>query len=456
MTADRPPDPAPMDTARPLPAVPGGLPLIGHTLPFLRGPGEFLLRHHAALGEAITFTILGTKVASFCSPHLNAAVLGHDDSELNRQYMQARLIPVFGEGHLFDDPPELIAWHKKVTRSVLRREAMARHVTTMYEQVERYTADWGRRGEVDIVTAAREVTALVTAHCLIGPRYGRAMGSALPDLLGRLESALYLSFAVAPGAPMPAYRRRDRARATLTRTIKDIAPEDRPRGLDHGLFETIVGTPRPDGTTTDADAAAAIAMGLLFGGYATTSVHTAWTGILLLQHPRWLPVVRAEQDALFAEPTTPTLQTLHEMDWLGYCLLEAERLHPPAHSILRTAARDVNIGGHLVPRGRMVIVSPAASHRLPQVFRDPHRYDLDRYARHAEHRATPAPLIGFSGGRHPCLGMTFAQQSVKVFWSALLRDFDLELVDTDVRPARLSLFNPPRQPCLLRYHRRKP
>ncbi len=462
MTGDRPPDsPGPgtdtsTDTARELPAVPGGLPLIGHAVPFLRDPGKFLLRHHAVLGEALAFTVLGTKMASFCSPRLNAAVLGHDDGELNRRYLHTRLTPVFGEGHVLDDPPELITWQKKIARPVLRREAMARHVPTMYEQAERYTADWGPRGEVDLVTAACEVTALFAAHCLVGPRFGRAMGPALPALLDQLESALYVSMAIRPGVPLPVYRRRDRARTTLARAIQDIGPGDRPVGCEQGLFETITGTPRPDGTTPDAAAAAAIVMSLLFGGYATTAVQGAWTGALLLQNPRWLPVVRAEQDTLFDETPTPTLQLLNAMDRLGHCLLEAERLRPSARGILRTATRDVNIGGHLVPRGHTVLISPAASHRLPQVFRDPDRYDLDRYARRAEHRATPSPLIGFGGGHHPCLGMSFAQQAIKVFWSVLLRDFDLELVDPDVRPVRLALIAPPRQPCLLRYRRRKP
>ncbi|MEV4742007.1 cytochrome P450 [Streptomyces sp. NPDC049555] len=449
------PDPAP-DTARELPAVPGGLPLIGHAVPFLRDPGAFLLRHHAALGEALTFSVLGIDVASLCSPQLNAAVLGHDDTELTRRYTHTRLDLVFGEGHVLDDPPELIAWHRRVARPVLRREAMAQHVTTMYELAERYTARWGPRGEADLVTTAREVTALFATHCLVGPRFGRAMGSSLPALLDRLESAFHVSLAISPRAPLPVHRRRDRARDTLTRAIKDIAPTDRPAGVDRGLFETITGTPRPDGTAPDPNTAAAIVISLLFGGYATTAAQAAWTGALLLQHPRWVPVVRAEQDALFAQEAAPTLHLLTRMERLGHCLMEAERLRPSARGILRTAARDVTIGGHLVPRGHMVIVSPAASHRLPQVFRDPDRYDLDRYAGRAEHRGTPSPLIGFGGGHHPCLGMSFAQQAMKVLWSVLLRDFDLELADPDVRPVRLGLITPPRRPCLLRYRRRKP
>ncbi|MGW2369873.1 cytochrome P450 [Streptomyces sp. NPDC001667] len=443
-------------TARELPVVPGGLPMLGHAIAFIRDPGTFLLRHHAALGEALTFTALGMKVASFSGPQLNAAVLGQDDNTLNRRFIHDRLTPAFGEGHIFDDPPELIAWQKKVMRTVLRREAMAQHVTTMYEQAERYTADWGPHGEVDLVTAVHEMIALFAAHCLVGPRFGRAMGPALPALLDPLVPAVFMSFAIHSRAPLPAYRRRNRARTALSRALKDIAPGDRPHGAEHGLFETITSTPRPDGTTPDANTAAAILTGQLFGGYVNPSAQAAWSGVLLLQHPRWLAVVRDEQGALFDQTSVPTPQLLDKMVWLDRCLLEGERLRPSARGILRTAVRDVNIGGHLVPRGHMVLVSPAASHRLPHVFRDPHSYDLDRYARRAEHRATPSPLIGFGGGRHPCLGMAFAQQGMKVLWSVLLRDFDLELVTTDVRPVSPALIAPPRRPCLVRYHRRKP
>ncbi|HLH31011.1 MAG TPA: cytochrome P450, partial [Terriglobia bacterium] len=63
-------------------------------------------------------------------------------------------------------------------------------------------------------------------------------------------------------------------------------------------------------------------------------------------------------------------------------------------------------------------------------------------------------LIGFGGGRHRCIGLTFAQQQVKVIWSVLLQRFDVELVKQEHEPDYTTFVIGPRRPCLIRYRRR--
>ena len=79
----------------------------------------------------------------------------------------------------------------------------------------------------------------------------------------------------------------------------------------------------------------------------------------------------------------------------------------------------------MVPAGELALVSPALSHRLPEVFRDADRYDPDRFGpARQEDRVAKYSLIAFGGGRHRCIGSTFAYQQIKVIWSALLQRFD--------------------------------
>ena len=97
-------------------------------------------------------------------------------------------------------------------------------------------------------------------------------------------------------------------------------------------------------------------------------------------------------------------------------------MHPPLVMLMRKVLRDFEHGGHVVPAGELALVSPALAHRLPDVFRDPDRYDPDRFGpgRQGE-RATRYSLIAFGGGRHGCMGSTFAYQQIKMIWSILLR-----------------------------------
>ncbi|MCC3769591.1 cytochrome P450 [Streptomyces sp. UNOC14_S4] len=442
------------EAARELPRVPGGRPLIGHAVPFLRDLVGFLLRQHLALGEALTFRVAGTEVASFCGPRVNAAVLNRSHEDLDRRALGRRLGIVFGPRVAFDAPEDVMAAQNRRLLPALQREAMGHHAVTMARVAERYTADWGAHGTVDLVTAVREMTALMTTHCLIGPGFGQAVGVRVPALLGHLETALMVSFAIDPRAPLPCYRRRDRARETLRHAIKELAPGDRPSGFPHSPFDVLTGKAPSEEPALDADDAADLVIAWLYAANETTAVYGAWTGALLLQHPEWLPVLVEEQEELFTDSPSASPRLLHRMHRLGHCMLEAERLHPSAVVIPRTAARDLVIEGYAVPRGHLVLLCPAASHRLPHLFRDPERYDPDRYLPgREEHHGTPSPLIGFSGGRAPCLGMSFAQMAVKSLWSVVLRTFDLELVDPGIRVARRS-FMPPRQPCLVRYRRR--
>lgn len=109
-----------------------------------------------------------------------------------------------------------------------------------------------------------------------------------------------------------------------------------------------------------------------------------------------------------------------------------------------------------MPVGGMVMVSAAVSHRIPEVFRNPDRYDPERFAPgREEHRQSRYALIGFGGGRHRCIGEAFAYQQVKVIWSILLQQFNFDLVQPTYEPDYTTWVVAPGQPCLVRYQRKK-
>ncbi|MBP2400923.1 cytochrome P450 [Streptomyces syringium] len=453
MTGDHEPLPP---GGRELPALDGGLPLIGHGIPFFRDPVGFLARVHSSRGEAVAFSLPGRRMASFCGPQANALILGlQDDTEVDRHlFYDPLLAPLLGPGVGLTAPSELMKWQHSLLLPLLRRDALTRHIPVMFDEVERYVAPWDGHGTFDLLAVMRDLSARIAACCLIGPRFGRTMGPALPRLLGRLEAALFAFAVIGPRGPLP-HGLADRARETLVHAIKEIAPRDCPEGSERSHFEELMRATGPGGSSLDEDTAAALMVNWLFAAVPTTAL-AAWTGVLVLQHPQWLPVLRAEQEAAFADYPPTTLSALHKLERLSHCLLEAERLHPPIVVLPRPAARDLNIHGYRVPRGYVVCASPGLSHRLTSVFRRPEAFDPDRYLPdRAEHRTTPQALIGFGGGRHPCLGATLAQQTIKVIWSALLRAFDFELADPEVREARTTVMRLPRRPCTVRYRRRK-
>ena len=80
---------------------------------------------------------------------------------------------------------------------------------------------------------------------------------------------------------------------------------------------------------------------------------------------------------------------------------EVLRYDSPVQMTLRSAYADVDVGGHVVAEGEPVVVFLGGANRDPDVFADPHRFDITRENAH-EH-------LAFSSGIHYCLGAGLAR-----------------------------------------------
>lgn len=85
---------------------------------------------------------------------------------------------------------------------------------------------------------------------------------------------------------------------------------------------------------------------------------------------------------------------------------EILRLESPVQLTARFALVDTTVAGQSVKAGEAVVVYLAGANRDPEVFPDPHRFDVTREnaGRH----------LSFSGGRHFCLGAALARAEGEV------------------------------------------
>jgi len=99
--------------------------------------------------------------------------------------------------------------------------------------------------------------------------------------------------------------------------------------------------------------------------------------------------------------------------------------YPPVYAYNRGVLKDIEYAGYRIPAGWLVTISPMLTHRLPELYTDPDRFDPDRFAPpREEDKKHPLALMGFGHGSHRCLGMEFAQMEMKIVLSTLLRHCD--------------------------------
>jgi cytochrome P450 len=85
---------------------------------------------------------------------------------------------------------------------------------------------------------------------------------------------------------------------------------------------------------------------------------------------------------------------------------EILRLDSPVQVTARVVRKDMDIAGTVVRRGEMIAIYLAGANRDPNIFADPHRFDLER--------PNAGKHLSFSGGRHFCLGAALARAEGEV------------------------------------------
>jgi cytochrome P450 len=139
-----------------------------------------------------------------------------------------------------------------------------------------------------------------------------------------------------------------------------------------------------------------MALILLSAGFDTTANMLALGTFALLQNPGQLAALRAD----------PTLTDQAVEELLRYLSV--------AKQFFRVALEDVELAGHTIKAGTMVILSLNTANRDPERFADPHTLDL---------RRQDGGHLAFSHGIHQCLGQQLARVEMRVAFPALLGRF---------------------------------
>jgi sterol 14-demethylase len=446
-------------STRELPRLRGGLPWLGHALAFQRDPVAFLRHGRETAGDAFMFTLLGQRVAFMSGPSAHQAVFAAKEELLSCREAYRFMVPIVGEGVLYGAERSVMEEQMKMAQGPLTGKQLRENAAVMAAEAQAYLDALGERGELDLWVMMGELTASIASRCLVGPEFRARLAGELRDLYHDMEDGIQLAGLVNPRLPLPPFRRRDRARARVAEVIHDIIGERRRSGAQpepRDMLSTLMSARYADGSAPTDDVIAGLLVSVVFAGHHTSAAHGTWTGVLLLAHPQWYQRARAEQDWFAEQDPELTQSNLHRMTVLDQCLKETERMFPPLPVLMRVAMSDFVHDGYTVPKGALVFVSPGASHRRPDVFRDPDDYCPARFGPgREEDRRTPYGLIGFGGGVHGCIGLAFAQQQLKIIWSLLLRRFDLEAMQP-LGPADHSTFVArPSIPCVIRYRRRE-
>ena len=439
-----------------VPRLSGGWPLVGHLREFQNDPVTLLSRGVAENGDLFQFKLGPKKFALFAGLRAHDFYFGASDDLLDAKSVYRFTVPIFGRGVAYDVAPEIMTEQLGFLFPALRQSNMVRFARIMFEEATQFADRMGNEGELDLPVAMNQLTVNIASRCFLGEETRREVDSGFAAAYHELQNGINTLGFFFPRLPIPAHRRRDRAREKVVEIFSRIMSDRRVNGAEHeDLMNVLMHARYKNGRGLTDNEITGILLTALFAGQHTSAVLATWTGLELLRHAGYLERVRTEMREVHTGENVMTLATLNRQQLIENAVRECERLHPPLILLIRKVLHPLEYRGHIVPRGTFAIASPAVSHRLAHVFADPKRFDPDRFAApRSEAKQHQYALIGFGGGKHRCMGKNFAIMQIKALWTVLFDRFDFELATTFPEPNYGSWVTGPQEPCRLRYKRR--
>jgi len=174
-------------------------------------------------------------------------------------------------------------------------------------------------------------------------------------------------------------------------------------------------------------------MTLLLAGHDTTATALSWALERLTRHPMLL--AEAEQAAEASAAGDPAGD-----EYLDAVCRETLRNRTVVFDVGRVLKRPVELAGHRLPAGVMVVPGMVRVHADGELYPDPERFDPHRMLGETpgQPALTPTTWFPFGGGNRRCLGATFAMVEMRVVLREILRRVELETTSARGERPRLK------------------
>ena len=153
----------------------------------------------------------------------------------------------------------------------------------------------------------------------------------------------------------------------------------------------------------------------LLAGYETSSNTLSFTLYHLTVNPDVQDKLRKEIiQAMESNAKKPLYDVAQSIEYLDCVIMEAQRLCPPASQVNRECSEDYDLNGIHIPSGTEIVIPIYALHHDPDAWRDPEKFDPERFRGPAKEARHAFQFLPFGAGPRNCIGMRFALMEIKI------------------------------------------
>lgn len=337
---------------------------------------------------------------------------------------------VMGEGLLVAH--DLERW--KPRRSLIQREMSPGKVAKYAEMVMGNTArvigGWSPGGRISLRDEVNQLALSNLGDAVFGndffARHGDVVGATLELLLEAFD-------ALESGQPNPAVEQRLEESVTAIETALAELVDSRSVSADDPIFvlDTLIRAAKSGDSVFADPFVRDESITMMIAGYDTTAFIIGAATVLLAQYPEARQRLRAEVEAARANGMTPD-RFARDVPFARLVVAETLRLYPPIPFMHRPLLEGQVIAGQALSEGTIVTASAWVSHHNPKLFKDPLKFDPDRFSPERRAEIPKHAYFPFGMGQRTCVGNHFAMLSMAIAVALIAADTDLRFDEPEL------------------------
>jgi cytochrome P450 len=331
-----------------------------------------------------------------------------------KQYERGRAVdvirPMLGNGLPMSDGD---VWRRKrrTMQPAFNRGHLNGLVDTMVSVTERYVARFHDGQALNTSDLMMRLTRDIIVETMFSDELGSdtaELDAALATLERYVARYAFVPVHVPVWLPTPDNYGFRNAIGSLDRLVLRLVDSRRKTGAKHNdLLDALLAARDEQGEPMPARELRDELVNIFFAGHETTANTLTWTTFLLSKHPDVFERVREEADRVLGD-RRPTAEDVAKLEYTTAVLREALRLYPPGWIFGRIAKEDDNLRGHAIHKDDMLAICPLVTHRMPEYWPNPERFDPERFVGDRTGGNRGFTYLPFGAGPHMCIGNYFA------------------------------------------------
>lgn len=402
-----------------------GLPLLGHTLDYIRFGSSFTRARYQRLGPVSWMGAFGTKIVVVAGPDATREALTTKAKSFSQNGWTYLIDAFFHRGLMlmsFDEHK----MHRRIMQEAFTRDRLAGYVDQLGPTLETSIPRWTAGQSIRIYPLLKALTLDVATEVFMAGRGGSEDTDAINDAF--VATVRAASSIVRFPLPGTRWRAGVRGRALLEDYFTRHLSAAR-SGQGGDLLAGLCHARTANGEAfTDEDVVNHMIFLMMAAHDTSTIITTTAAAYFLAKHPAWQERARAESDQLGER--RPDIDDLDSLATFDLVIKETLRLVAPVPIVMRKTVENVEIAGHHIPADTLVAVAPAVNHFDESCWTDPDTFDPDRFSEpRREDQNHRLGWIPFGGGGHKCIGLHFGTLEVKAILQHILRTYTWTVPD---------------------------